>query len=85
MAKLRVSEVRELGLDDKRSWRRVTDANGHDLVVEDHDGGSIAVCDRCGDRVAYGGASLVEPSAPIDAGDVDRAVTDGDSGSSAEA
>ena len=49
-------EVSTSSLDgDGRQWLSVTDSNGHTLIVEAHEGGSRAHCDKCGEWVDYGG------------------------------
>jgi ribosomal protein S27E len=65
-------------LDPDRSWLRVACPQcGHELLVEAHEGGSVADCPHCANRVAYGGyvdepipsAPAADGATPVAAGD----------------
>lgn len=83
-------EPAQSSLDPDRKWFRIHCANGHELVVEAHEGGSRAHCDQCGVWVDYAGythtpvedalkaAALAEARALVAAADAGEAPTPAD-------
>lgn len=46
-------EINVSSLDEEREWLELYCPNGHRLVVEAHEGGSVANCNQCGAKVDY--------------------------------
>lgn len=57
-----MTSAEKTSLDPERNWLTIECSNGHQLTVQDHEGGSRAHCTECDELVDYGGYVHPDPA-----------------------